>query len=88
MNIKPSDDFLDMLISGKGEEYLDREIVSMKERLGEEQFLEFTKEYCEEFGESENIYAAVAGVEKKVTNGEQEIGDKKSDQQLQNQNRN
>ena len=70
MNIKPSDDFLDMLISGKGEEYLDREIVTMKERLGEKQFLDFTKEYCEQFGEAENIYAAAVGVQKKPKNPE------------------
>ena len=30
------DDFLDMLVSGKGEEYLDREIVNMRKRLGDE----------------------------------------------------
>ena len=30
MNLKPEDAFLDMLMSGKGEEYLDREIQKIR----------------------------------------------------------
>ena len=30
MNFKPEDDFLDMLMSGQGEQYLDREIEKLR----------------------------------------------------------
>jgi len=35
MNYNPNDDFLDMLMSGKGEEYLDREIDKLRLEMGE-----------------------------------------------------
>lgn len=42
---QPSDDFLDMLMSDKGEEYLDREIEKLRLEIGEEEFQEFADEY-------------------------------------------
>jgi hypothetical protein len=36
MNVKPDDDFLDMLMSGKGDEYLDREIEKLRVEMGEQ----------------------------------------------------
>lgn len=30
MNLKPNDDFLEMLMSGKGDEYLDKEIERLR----------------------------------------------------------
>lgn len=36
MNVQPGDDFLDMLMSGQGEAYLDREIEKLRLEIGEE----------------------------------------------------
>lgn len=56
MNWRPDDDFLEMLMSGKGDEYLDREIQRLRIEIGEKQFQEFAQEYFKNEGE-ENIYA-------------------------------
>ena len=38
MSLKPSDDFLEMLMSGKGDQYLDREIQKLRLEIGQDQF--------------------------------------------------